>query len=436
MFYGWVVLAISSVAIMATSPGQSYLVGKFNASIQESLGISDTALAMAYGIATAMSAVVLLWVGRLSDRFGPRVIMGISAVGLGISCWLIGFASGPWTLGLCYFLLRFMGQGALGLSASHSVAMWFERRLGTATGIKSLSMPIAILFLPSLTTWMIGAYGWKTAYGLLGVGVWVAMIPLVVFLHRSRPEDIGQRVDGVEPTGEPATHPHAHPDAELLAGMATEQPVALDLVDDPEPEDVPDEVCFTRLEAMATPAFWLVTAAMVANALIGTAFVFFLREFGEGIGLAEGADDQLLMVFAIASGIASPVVGVLTDSVAPRWLIASASALLGASCLVFAAADGITMAWVAMLCLAMSQALIFVCGSTLFARFFGRPHHGAIRAVLTSFMVAGTAIGPWLTSAIAAATSYGNALRMLGYVCIPLALAGLALRAPQQPQRD
>ncbi|MCA9309590.1 MAG: MFS transporter [Phycisphaerales bacterium] len=431
MFYGWVILVISALAIFATSPGQSYLVGKFNESIGLELGMDAASISLAYGIATAIAAIPLLYVGRLSDRFGPRVIMGASAAALGLACWLIGFANGPVTLGLCYFLLRFSGQGALGLSASHSVAMWFERRLGTANGIKSLAMPAAIFVLPGLTTWLIASWGWKTAYGLLGVGVWIAVIPAVLLLHRSRPEDIGQHVDGVAPTGTPHPHPHAHPDAELIAALATEQPGPVDLVDDPVDSGEP---AFTRLQAMATRAYWLVTIAMVANALIGTAFVFFLGSFAVDVGLAEGSEDRLLMLFAVVSALASPVAGLMTDRVAPRWLITSSTTLLGASCLCFAAAVLLpALAWVAMVTLALSQTLIFICGSTLFARFFGRPHHGAIRASLTFFMVTGTSLGPFLTSTIAARTGYGEALFWLGIACVPVALAGMALQPPRFP---
>ena len=52
MFYGWVILGVATVATLATSPGQSYLVGKFNAEIQAALGIDETTLTAAYGIAT------------------------------------------------------------------------------------------------------------------------------------------------------------------------------------------------------------------------------------------------------------------------------------------------------------------------------------------------------------------------------------------------
>lgn len=457
MFYGWVILGIATVATLATSPGQSYLVGKFNAEIEAALGIGETTLTAAYGIATFAAAFPLLYVGKLADRFGPRAIMGASALLLGVACWTIGLVQGPISLALCYFLLRFAGQGVLGLSASHSVAMWFERRLGTATGAKMFAMPLAIFFLPMLTTHLIGAHGWKTAYGLLGVGVWVTVLPLVVFFHRNKPEDIGQRVDGDPPDDpEPDPTPHAHPEAELIAGSAIEQPLAIDLIEDEDQAGAAwafasarngvGEVCFTRPQAMRTGAYWIIVIAMTTNALIATAFVFLLQKMASEIGLGEGADNRLLGVFAVASVGFGVLAGVATDRLAPRWVIGSASGLLVLSCALFAlggcgmAQDHrslvIALAWGSMVSLSASQSLMFVGGSTLFARFFGRPHHGAIRASLTFFMVSGTSAGPFLTAALAQGVGYVGALWVFAGASLPITVAGLLLTRPVAPKAN
>lgn len=461
MFYGWVILGIAGVATFATSPGQSYLVGKFNASIEETLGIGETTLTGAYAIATFAAAVPLLYVGRLADRFGPRVLMGVSALALGGACWAIGYAQGPISLTLCYFLLRLSGQGALGLSASHSTAMWFERKLGTATGAKMFAMPLAILVLPPATSWLIETYAWRTAYAMLGVGVWLSVLPLVVVLHRNKPEDIGQRVDGDPPYDPvPDVHPRAHPEAELIAGSAIEQPLAIDLVEDHDQREAarlfaarthagdagtgaaapPGEVCFTRPQAMRTGAYWIIAVAMTTNALVATAFVFLLRKLADDVGLGPGADDRLLAIFGAAAIFFGIIAGVITDRLAPRWVIGSASALLGVTCAAFALAGSapaqqspglaIALAWGSMVCLSASQSLMFVGGSTLFARFFGRPHHGAIRASLTFFMVSGTSAGPFLTAAAAQWIDYVGALWLYAAASVPITAAGFMLRRP------
>lgn len=431
MFYGWIVLIISMVAVAATSPGQSYLIGKFSSAIEADLGISETTLTAAYGLATVLAALPLPLVGRFADRFGPRALMGAAALALGVGCLLMGAVQGPFMLGVGYFVLRLAGQGALGLSASHSTAMWFEQRLGTVMGVKSFAMPLAILTLAPLTTWLIGMTGWRAAFALLGVGVWAAVLPLVLLAHRNRPEDIGQRVDGAPPA--PAAgkgqHPHAHADTELL-NSAAQVPAqqALDLADDP-PEHV-GEVCFTRNAAMGTIAFWLIAAAMILNALVGTAFVFLLAKLALAVGLPLSATDSLLSVFAIGAAACAPLAGILTDRLAPRWVVSAGTALLALACITFAVAGNLLTAQLAMIWLAASQTLIFISGGTLLARFFGRPHHGEIRASLAFIMVIGTAVGPFLAAWSAQHLTYAGTLWLFAAAAAPIALSGLALRPP------
>lgn len=432
MYYGWVIVLVSMVALAATSPGQSYLIGKFNQAIEADLGISETTLTAVYGFATLAAAGLLPVVGILSDRWGPRRIMGLAALGLGAGCVLIGFTHGPIALGCCYFLLRFAGQGALGLSASHSTAMWFEKRLGTVTGFKSFAMPIAILALAPLTTWLIREMGWRLAYPILGIGVWVVVLPLVFFLHRNRPEEIGQVIDGEymyrrRPTADGASHPESESTTEADANpMAlqreSQSPVATALHQ--------DEPRYTRAESMRTLAYWLIAAAMTLNGVVGTVFVFLLDEMAEARGLPPRSADALLSVLAIGMGVSAPLSGILTDRVRPRWLLSSGSALLGLACANFALAESLLVAQFAMIWLAMSQSLVQISGGTLMARFFGRPHHGAIRSSVTFLVVIGTALGPFLASWSAQYMTYAGALMVFAALAMGLAVAGLRLNRP------
>jgi MFS family permease len=194
---------------------------------------------------------------------------------------------------------------------------------------------------------------------------------------------------------------------------------------------------------MRTRAYWIIAIAMTTNALVGTAFVFLLRKLASDIGLGEGADDRLLGVFGVSSIALGLGAGVMTDRLPPRWVVGTASALLGLTCAAFALAGAgpvrevqalvVALAWGSMVLLSASQSLMFVGGSTLFARFFGRPHHGAIRASLTFFMVSGTSAGPFLTAAMAQGIGYQGALWAFAAACVPIAAAGLTLTRPQAP---
>ena len=69
-FYGWMLVGLGTLVIFATGPGQSHLIGLFFDPITAELGLSRTAVALAYGSATLVAAFLLPWMGKLVDRFG------------------------------------------------------------------------------------------------------------------------------------------------------------------------------------------------------------------------------------------------------------------------------------------------------------------------------------------------------------------------------
>ncbi|MEO0630993.1 MAG: hypothetical protein AAFY46_09740, partial [Planctomycetota bacterium] len=69
------------------------------------------------------------------------------------------------------------------------------------------------------------------------------------------------------------------------------------------------------------------------------------------------------------------------------------------------------------------------------ARFFGRPHHGAIRGFVTAAMVAGTAAGPFLLTQLGAwaGGELRRGLPAFALVALPVAVASAFAVRPLPP---
>lgn len=442
VYYGWVMVLVATLATVATSPGQSFLVGSFSEAIRSDLGLSLNGLGVAYMVATFCASLPLTLVGRASDRYGTRAVMGVVALLLGGACWFIGGAgwavrslglgerwegyAGVAALTVSFFLLRFLGQGALGLVSSHVLAMWFERRLGFAESVRHLGMPLANAVLPGLVAGLIGWAGWGLAYGLLGVAVWLVVLPLVWLVYVNRPEDIGARVDGDEAA-------RAHPEVRM---SDPDEPLDVELLVPGNEGGADGEVAFTLGEAMRTRAYWTVVACLMANALAGTAFVFHRQPMMEDLGLGSGDASMVMVTFGLVSFVMTVPAGWVTDRVSLGLLLGIATGGLGLACVLYGVARGtgveLLMAHASFGVLGVSQSLMFVLASPIFARYFGRPHHGAIRGSLTTFMVVGTSVGPIATSwgrDVGGAFSLGYLV--VGAVCVPLVVLGVLMRAPR-----
>jgi OFA family oxalate/formate antiporter-like MFS transporter len=410
IFYGWVMLFITTLSTMATAPGQSFVVGTFSDAIRHDLDISLSEFSAAYMIATFCASLPLTLVGRISDRRGTRYVMTMVAIAFGLACICIGPATSltksisldnpirHWVILLVltigFFFLRFLGQGALGLVSSHALAMWYERRLGFAEAVRHLGMPLAVALLPFAVLSLIAATNWSTAYAILGICVWVIVLPLVAFAYVNTPEDIDQNIDG-DP------HPHPHHDQEDQIDIELDAPSIGDagLSSEPILNLGPQ---FTLKQALRTRAYWIVTASMVLSAAVGTSFVFHTQPMVADLGLSKPAAAAAVGTLGFVSFIVTIPFGHLIDKVRPRLLLAASGFLLAAACIAFTFASSITSPLVllhtAFFLLGLSQALLFLLASPIFARFYGRTHHGAIRGSLTTFMVIGTSAGPLVFS--------------------------------------
>ncbi|MFG0300421.1 MAG: MFS transporter [Phycisphaerales bacterium JB047] len=447
IFYGWAMLAATTLTTMATSPGQSFVVGSFSEAIRADLRISLQEFAAAYMIATFIASLPLTLVGRLSDKLGTRTVMGTVALLLGLACMIIALLAfavqrlklqdnidhyaALVALTVSFFLLRFLGQGALGLVSSHTLAMWFERKLGLAESIRHLGMPLALAVLPAAIVLSIDAIGWKTTYALLGLLVWIIVLPLVALVHVNRPEDLGQHVDN-------DAFEHTHDTHEEI-NIELDAPSVGDAGDKHENKEHAADTAlhqFTLKEAMRTSAYWIVTASMVLSAAVGTAFVFHTQPMMSDLGLpSEKTAAAVVATLGVVTIITSIPFGYLVDRFRPRYLLAVSGFLLAGACVLYATAASTAhaalMAHASYFILALAQGLLFLLASPIFARYYGRTHHGAIRGSLTTFMVIGTSAGPFVFAAARAITGDFNAIYIASaIVAIILAIWATRLSRP------
>jgi len=412
-------LGVAVLMAMATMPSQTVLVSLFNVSFREKLGLSVAQLSLAYTVGTIIAAFPLSWVGKAADRFGIRIVALVVTVAYTLSLMVLHEATGIVTLGIGFFLIRFLGQGSLGMLSGHTIAMWFERKLGFAHSVLAVGgFALGSAILPRPVAWMIGEFGPARTMMLLGIGVAVALLPLIVFVFRNSPEAIGQHLDG--DSKEHATHDVAHGGAAPAGDPA-----------------------FTLAQTQRTGAFWILLTLSCTSGCIGTALLFHMQEMirvGGGEGTASEAAGANQM-WAISFGLGMLCTGWMADKFRPRVLlpIAPVMMMLGSLVCWYGATgrsdDVVGMMKIGMLLYGVGMAVSVAVGSPAIARFFGRTHHGAIRGFMTSFGVAATGLAPFLAGGWyeLAGDDFGPVLIAFAAWCVPLVAATAMLKKPAPP---
>ena len=368
-FYGWIIVPVVLAIQIASSPGQTFGVSIFNPYIRAELGLSHSEISGAYMMGTLLASLPMVYVGSLMDRHGPRRVLA-GVVGLfGLTCVGVSQVNGLFTVFISFLFLRMLAQGSMGMLTTNAVAMWFNRRLGLAIGIVSTGSALSMGMVPPLNHWLIQTVGWRWSYALLGVGVVCAILPLLAFVFRNRPEDIGQQRDG-------------------------RRTAPLDTPETPVVEKAHD-LAF----AVRTRAYWIMAVAVALPAMIITGIHFHAVQIYLDIGMAETDAVAMFSVFAAASAGSMLLGGIMADRL-PLNLLLSGS-MVGISLgiwLLTGITSPLTSAFFAV-SLGMGQGIFMAVRSTIWVRYYGRAHLGKIRGTLTTFEVAASSTGPVLMGA-------------------------------------
>lgn len=177
-----------------------FAVGIFQGPITREFGWSQTQYSVVTLVGTIVTVFSSLYIGKLFDRQGVRRWAMLSIVLFGLALislyWL--------TPNLLHFYAVFafmpiIAAGTSSIAYSRVIAAWFDKRRGQAFGAALAGIGIGGALLSSVSQFLIGSYGWRTAYVGLGLISILATLPLVFWKLRDSPSDVGLGLDGIAP---------------------------------------------------------------------------------------------------------------------------------------------------------------------------------------------------------------------------------------------
>jgi predicted MFS family arabinose efflux permease len=194
------------------------IFGVFVEPVAESLGASIAVMGLAPVLWQCVNGVGSAILGRLLGRVSIRAVM-ISGAGL-LATGLVLLSRVETLLAASFVLGGIVSVGSVmvgSLPGATLATNWFVERRGRALGIIAAGSTGSGMLFPPLAAWLIGLYGWRHAFLLLGVGVAGVAIPSFLALVVDRPEAVGESPDGRSPA--PDATPAAPPASlsEILA---------------------------------------------------------------------------------------------------------------------------------------------------------------------------------------------------------------------------
>jgi MFS family permease len=352
------------------------------------------------------SGAFAILIGRLLDRYGPRQLMSIAAVLLGIGCMAMSRVQEIWQLYCVFGIIFGIGLGAVDVIALTTTARWFVRSRGLVTGIVKVGTGAGQFFIPFLAGVLIALYGWRTTYLIIGSSVLVLLLLIAQVLRRDPASAASPR----------------HPDASAATAAPGPAPTGIDAA-----------------AAMRTPQMLIICSASVSTVFCLLVILVHIVPHAGDIGLSTTHAAGVLSTIGAISMLGRFCSGVAIDRIGSKTVLIICYFVLTASLLWLQAADSLWMLYCFAGIYGLAHGSFFTAISPLVAEIFGITAHGALFGVVVFAGTVGGAIGPIVAGRIFDLTgSYAAVfitITVLSVISLGLILLLKPLAGPRAPEK-
>ncbi|MFN0093059.1 MAG: MFS transporter [Acidimicrobiales bacterium] len=406
LFYGWIV-ALAAFAILAVSYGLTFSYGVFIKSLSADLGWSKAEVTLPYSIYILVYGLLGSVAGWATDRSGPRAVIAVGAVFLGVGFALVGLTHHLWQLYLSLGVVAAIGMSAAWVPCNATVVRWFRLKRGRALSISSTGGSFGNVLAPIVGAALVASIGWRWSFAALGAFATVVMLALSRLMVRD-PERMGLTVDGAPPAppGAPAPAP---------------------------------EASMTMAEARRTRSFWVIFALFSVVWLVVFVPQIHLPGFVEDLGFSKFAGAAAVSCVGLGGMAGRLTMGGLSDRLGRLPCLGALLGLQTVSFVSFALTGSLGVLYPTAVAFGFAYGGGVVIFPALVGDYFGREHVGAIVGIIFAGATPPGAFAPFLAGWLYDVTGGYRISFVLGVVVSVAALALLALlraSAPAGAARD
>jgi len=375
---GWRVLLLSVVGIaISINAALLYGFGTLVVPLEEAFGWSKSEQQVAISFLFGGAVVSLQTVGWFNLRFGIKRVTVISMILISLGYLATTQLQGSvWSLYLAFALLPLVGMGALAVTWTQLLSLWYDRNRGLALAIGLSGTGLTAATIPQLLSWGIEQWDWRAAFVILALLNLLILLPLTLLWFKisskTSKTDSGQAKE-----------------LENLPGMSFR-------------------------EGMRSRKFWTCNLALglVISSIVGmvTSTVPMLQSRG----LSASDANLIFSGFGIALIFGRLLIGYLIDRMWPPGVSAISLALPAIGCLIYLSGTvEFTPLLLAAILVGFGAGAEFDIAAFLVARYFGLREYGRLFGVHQGLNTVASALAPLLFALMLSRT--GSYSLMLTY---------------------
>ncbi len=365
IFYGWVVVACTFIVLTAAY-GVQFSYGVLMPEIQDETGWSRTSLSLVYAVYVFVYSALGIVTGLCTDRWGPRIVITVGGVLLGVGVMLSSQAGELWQLYLSFGLLAALGMSAAFVPCSSTVVRWFVEQRGLALSICASGSSFGTFVIPPLAAALIPFYGWRVSYFFLGLSATVIISVCAVFTVRD-PEQIGLVPDGKPPEKSDFTKAS-------VADSATEG--------------------WSLAQARKTGAMWVLMSVFTATWLVVFLPMVHIVPFAVDLGVSQIEAAGMLSVIGLGGFLGRLIMGPLSDRYGRTFVLGGCLVLEAIAFVGFSRSTGLALLYPAAVLFGFAYGGTTALFPAIVGDFYGRLAVGAIVGFIFSVAGSMAAIGP------------------------------------------
>jgi len=360
----------------------------------------------AHTISTVVTGVCGPFVGRWVDKHGIQPLMPLGAFIGGVLFALLALTQSIWYLYGIYLVMAVAQSGAGQVPFNTMITNWFEKKRGIVLGILATGIGWGGIIMTPLIALIISNLGWRGAYAVLGTARVLFIVPLITFIYRFRPEEMGLLPDGRSPEAES----EASPASKVKEGG--EKPKS----------------AWTLKAVIKQPAFWLLFITFLAFRLGLNIVLYHAIPFLTDEGIPTATAATLVSCIAFGGIVGKLAGGYTADRIGPRPVAIFAYGLHAVAILIAVMADAMPMYWLFAVLFGFSLGTATPMLVMLTAHYFGRESFGAIFGTISIAMSLGVGIGPLISGFLFDIMgnydmAFSMAVGFLVIACITISLA-------------
>ena len=374
LFFGFLIA-------FASGFGQTFFISLFSQDFRDTFELTNTEFGSLYSIATVLSAITIIWAGKLIDTVSLRKYTLAIILGLSITCLMASFVFNVFFLFLVIYFLRLFGQGLMGHTSRTTMARYFNTNRGKALAISGFGFSVGEIIYPAAVVFLLLTIGWRLTW--FSSSIFILIFFGIFFYFIFKINNFKKENDRDE---------------------------KIDL----------GEISWRRRDVLKDFKFYMYLPLSLLMSFTVTGFLFhqvYIAEIKSWtlINLAQG-----FIFYAISGIIGSIISGILIDKLTGRKLIPIHLLPMLAIFIVMLFSDHVYVLYLYMAGLGLSNGFTENISNSLWAEMYGVKNLGSIKAMLTFFGIMASASSPFLYGIILDQTSSINTLIYLSLILIIL----------------